>query len=76
MSDAPENITLVYLRRFDERQARMESDIREIKDRLGILETQTAGLGNQYASLSRRLDTLDERLARIERRLDLVASAT
>ena len=39
-------------------------DLREIKERLGILEMQ-------YASLSRRVDKIEERVERIERRLDL-----
>ena len=40
-------------------------DLREINERLGILEMQ-------YASLSRRVDNIDERVERIERRLELV----
>jgi predicted nuclease with TOPRIM domain len=43
----------------------LREDAREIKGRLGILETQ-------YASISTRLDRMDDRVARIERRLDLV----
>jgi hypothetical protein len=39
-------------------------DMREVKGRLGMLEAQ-------YASLSNRLDRMDERVARIERRLEL-----
>ncbi|MCA3435870.1 MAG: hypothetical protein INF48_00960 [Rhodobacter sp.] len=45
--------------------ARHGEDLREIKERLGILEMQ-------YASLSRRVDRIEERLERVERRLDLV----
>ena len=45
--------------------ARNSEDLREIKERLGILEMQ-------YASLSRRVDKIEERVERIERRLDLV----
>ena len=45
--------------------ARHGDDLREIKERLGILEMQ-------YASLSRRIDKIEERVERIERRLDLV----
>ena len=41
-------------------------DLREIKERLGILEMQ-------YASLSRRVDKIEERVERIERRLELVS---
>ena len=40
-------------------------DLREIKERLGLLEMQ-------YASLSRRIDKIEERVERIERRLELV----
>jgi predicted nucleic acid-binding Zn-ribbon protein len=45
--------------------ARHSDDLREIKERLGILEMQ-------YASLSRRVDKIEERLDRVERRKDLV----
>ncbi|MES2336050.1 MAG: hypothetical protein V4551_15420 [Pseudomonadota bacterium] len=44
---------------------RQGDDLREIKERLGILEMQ-------YASLSRRVDKIEERLERVERRMDLV----
>ncbi len=40
-------------------------DLREIKERLGILEMQSA-------SLSRRVDKIEERVERIERRPELV----
>jgi len=65
MSDQPDNLALVFLRRIDASQAEMRQDIREIKERLGFLE-------GTYASVSRRVDRMDERLERIERRLDLV----
>ena len=45
--------------------ARHGDDLREIKERLGLLEMQ-------YASLSRRVDKIEERVERIERRLELV----
>ncbi len=45
--------------------ARHTEDLREIKGRIGILEAQ-------YASLSTRIDRLDERLARVEKRLELI----
>lgn len=44
---------------------RHTEDLREIKGRIGILEAQ-------YASLSTRVDRLDERLARVEKRLGLI----
>ena len=45
--------------------ARHGDDLREIKERLGILEMQ-------YASLSNRVDRIDQRLDRVERRLELI----
>lgn len=64
MDDGPDSPILRLLRKLDERGARMEEDIREIKGRLGNLESG-------YASPSNRLDRLDERAVRIERWLDL-----
>ena len=64
-----ENVTmeLIFetLKAIQATQARHSEDLREIKERLGILEMQ-------YASLSRRVDKIEERVGRIERRLDLV----
>jgi predicted nucleic acid-binding Zn-ribbon protein len=45
--------------------SRLHDDMREVKERLGILEMQ-------YASLSNRFDRIDQRLERVERRLGLV----
>jgi predicted nuclease with TOPRIM domain len=42
----------------------LRDDMREVKARLGTLESQ-------YASVSNRLDRLDVRVERIERRLEL-----
>lgn len=66
-----DNLILEHLRAIRGTQARHGDDLREIKERLGILETGVGNLGPQYASLSTRLDRLDERVGRIERRLDL-----
>jgi predicted nucleic acid-binding Zn-ribbon protein len=64
-----ENVTmeLIFetLKAIQATQARHSADLREIKERLGILEMQ-------YASLSRRVDKIEERVERIERRMDLV----
>lgn len=68
MAESPENLVLTYLRRIDEKVDRLAEDMREVKSRPGILESQ-------YASLSNRLDRLDERVARLENRLGL-AEAT
>lgn len=60
---------LIYetLKQIQGTLARHSDDLREIKERLGILEMQ-------YASLSRRIDKIEERLDRVERRMDLVGS--
>jgi predicted nuclease with TOPRIM domain len=42
----------------------LRDDMREVKGRLGILESQ-------YANLSTRMERLDARVERIEQRLDL-----
>lgn len=64
MVESPENLVLTYLRRLDEKVDRLSEDMREVKSRLGILESQ-------YASVSNRLDRMDERMARLENRLGL-----
>ena len=63
MSDQPD--MLVHLRHISGQLDDLKEDMREIKERLGILESQ-------YASLSRRVDRLGEQVARIEKRLGLV----
>ncbi|MBA4209968.1 MAG: hypothetical protein C0454_10605 [Parvibaculum sp.] len=65
MVESPENLVLTYLRRIDEKVDRLAEDMREVKSRLGILESQ-------YASLSNRLDRIDERVGRMENRLGLI----
>ncbi|MEQ8325949.1 hypothetical protein [Parvibaculum sp.] len=64
MAESPDNLVLTYLRRIDEKVDRLAEDMREVKSRLGILESQ-------YANLSNRLDRLDERVGRLENRLGL-----
>jgi hypothetical protein len=64
MRDEPENPMQVYLRRIDLRVEKRGDDMLEVKQRLGQLE-------HQYASISRRSDSLDLQLDRIERRLDI-----
>ena len=59
------NIALEHLRASRATLERHSDDLLEIKGRLGILE-------QQYASISTRIDRMDDRVARIEKRLDLV----
>jgi predicted nuclease with TOPRIM domain len=64
MSDTPENLVLTMLRAIRGDLADLKADMVEVKERLGILETQ-------YASLSRRVDRLVGDMERVKRRLDL-----
>ncbi|MGC8731760.1 MAG: hypothetical protein ACP5RC_05830 [Halothiobacillaceae bacterium] len=75
MSDQPENLMLVYLRRLDEKMDRLAEDMREVKLRLTALETAVGNLAatemSHYAIMSDRTDRLAARIERIETRLDL-----
>ena len=62
MSD---HLVLEHLRAIRGDIAEIKTDMREVKERLGILEAQ-------YASLSRRVDRLGGDVEQIRRRLDLV----
>lgn len=53
-----DNVILEHLRAIRSDVSRLVEDMREVKGRLGILEPQ-------YASLSNRLDRMDERVARM-----------
>ncbi|MEA2874587.1 MAG: hypothetical protein QOH67_4806 [Hyphomicrobiales bacterium] len=59
-----DNIVLEHLRHIRSAVDDLRDDMREVKGRLGILESQ-------YANLSNRLDRVDGRIERIERRLNL-----
>lgn len=78
MSDQPENIVLVFLRRLDARMDLLVEDMRDVKLRFTILETRMGQMAATEAShpaaLASRRDRLEQRLDRIERRLDLVES--
>jgi hypothetical protein len=75
MTDEPENLTLRYLRKLDEKLDQVIETQRDHGRRLTALEV---GVGNMaaaemshYANSAMRADRFDERLDRIERRLDL-----
>jgi hypothetical protein len=60
-----DNIVLEHLRHIRITTDGLREDMKEVKTRLGLLESQ-------YASLSNRFDRLDFRVSRIEERLGLV----
>ncbi|KPF72981.1 hypothetical protein IP69_03045 [Bosea sp. AAP35] len=63
MSDEPDNIVLVMLRRIDAKLDRVGEDVHNLKVRMTSVE-------EGMAAMNRRVDRIDERLDRIERRLD------
>jgi len=79
VSDQPDNLILVYLRRLDAGQQELRDDLREFKHRLTTLAQQVGAFvateASHYASVALRMDRLEHRLDRIERRLDLVEPA-
>ncbi len=64
MSEAPDSLVLNLLRAIRGDIAEVKADIIEVKERLGILETQ-------YASLSRRVDRIGGDMERVKHRLEL-----
>ena len=71
MSDQPDNLVLIYLRRIDEKLDRVIGDVQDLKRRVTSLEENTARLHQDYAGLQLRMDRMESRLDHIERALDL-----
>lgn len=65
MTDQPDNIVLVYLRRLDEKCDRMAAEIRDSSDRLGRIEVR-------FGAINRGLDRILARFTKVETNLDLV----
>jgi hypothetical protein len=72
VSDAPDNLILVYLRRIDEKVDRLVSSVADLGRRVTSLESKVALLHGDFAAQSERIDRIDLRLERIERRLEIV----
>ena len=66
MTDQPDSLVLVFLRRIDEKVDRLTDDVRELKGRMAAVEEGLVGV-------HRRIDRIETRVERIERRLDLVS---
>ena len=75
MSEAPESLTVIFLRRLDAKTDRLAEDMREVKQRLTGLEVVVGNLAatelSHYAMTAERVDRLSQRIERIEARLDL-----
>lgn len=80
MTDNVENLLLEHLKSFQASLSRIETDVREVKNRLANLEMGQASImqhiGHQ-ASINAQeqigMDRLTERVERIEKRLELAA---
>ncbi|MDP3258877.1 hypothetical protein [Bosea sp. (in: a-proteobacteria)] len=64
MSEEPDNIVLVMLRRIEAKLDRVGEDVHNLKVRMTSVE-------EGMAAMNRRVDRIEERLDRIEHRLDL-----
>ena len=53
MSEEPENLVLVYLRRIDGKIDRLTDDVQDLKHRVTLLEDQVAGARADLAAMSR-----------------------
>jgi predicted nuclease with TOPRIM domain len=68
MSSVSDNLVLELLRAIRGDIGEIKADMVEVKERLGLLESQ-------YASLSRRLDRMTGDVEQIKRRLDIIPAA-
>lgn len=75
MTDGPENLTLVFLRRLDTKIDQVLATQGDHGRRLTTLEVSVGNLAatelNHYANTAMRMDQMSERIDRIERRLEL-----
>lgn len=80
MDTEPDNLTLRYLRRIDEKLDRVADDVTDLKGRVSALETGLNGIRRDLVALSESdarlqvaIDRQGDRLERIERRLDIAS---
>lgn len=66
-----ESLVLEHLRHIRGVVDGTRDDIRELKQRVGGLETEVAQVIVRLAEMSNRMDRLSDRVERIERRLEL-----
>ena len=65
MTEGPDNIVLQDSRRFDERQARFEDGMQDLKPRLRSIEGQVTALRADTTHVLHRIDRMGERVLRI-----------
>ena len=76
MTDQPETVTLVYLRRLDANMTALREDMADLKQRFTTLEVQVGHLAateaSHYAQTALRLDRIEHRLERLGRHTDII----
>ena len=76
MSDEPDTLVLIFLRRLSASMAELRADVTDIKHRVTALDIQVGQQASteqsHYASVAIRLDRLDTRLDRLERHANIV----
>ena len=72
MADEPENLVLELLRAIRGDIAEIKTDMREFRERLGLIENQMAGHCAIHANLSTRLDRVVDDVQVIKHRLELI----
>ncbi|TNF22985.1 MAG: hypothetical protein EP318_01180 [Rhodobacteraceae bacterium] len=71
MTDAPDNVTLRYLRRIDEKVDRLSDSIADLASDVRGVKTHMAGFMQNEIAQDGALASVKARLDRIERRLDI-----
>jgi len=66
-----DNIVLEHLRHIRGAVDVLRDDMREVKQRVGGLETEVAQVNVRLAEVSNRIDRFSNRVERIEQRLNL-----
>ena len=78
MAEEPENLTLVFLRRLDAKMDGLVADVRDLKGRMTMVETQIGQMMNNEqshsAAIMSRLDRMEGHLDRIERQADIITA--
>jgi predicted nucleic acid-binding Zn-ribbon protein len=70
MTDDPDGLTLVLLRRLDAKMDGLLESLGELATRLRLAEQHVAALNQQCAALSERMARIETRLEGVERRLE------
>lgn len=72
MSDGPDNLFLVYLRRIDDKLDRLTDSVADLGRRVTSLDAKVALLHGDFAAQSERIDRVEIRLEQRERYPDIV----